>query len=108
MTTKYKYIYFFLFSGWRFCFQKKKRFLAQPTKKANCPARLKLREVVAFPDYKVCKLKNCSLQRQPVPVITSRWWLWLRRAPNAINVIIIIIIIILIMLTIIIIIIIIQ
>ena len=32
---------------------KKYRFLAQPSKKANCPARLKLREVVTFPHYKV-------------------------------------------------------
>ena len=46
------------FSGWRFCLKKKNRFLAQPSKKANCPARLKLREVVAFPDYKVCKFKQ--------------------------------------------------
>ena len=32
---------------------KKNRFLTQPSKKANCPARLKLREVIAFPEYKV-------------------------------------------------------
>ena len=32
---------------------KKNRFLAQPSKKANCSARLKLREVVVFPAYKV-------------------------------------------------------
>lgn len=34
---------------------KKNRFLAQPSEKANCPARLKLREVIAFPDYKIEK-----------------------------------------------------
>lgn len=37
---------------------KKSRFLAQPSKKANCPARLKLREVIAFPQYKVFNFLN--------------------------------------------------
>ena len=32
---------------------KKRRFLAQNTKKVDCAAQIKLREVILFPDYKV-------------------------------------------------------
>lgn len=45
-------LFFLFFQDGDFTF-KKNRFLAQPSKKANCPARLKLREIIIFPDYKV-------------------------------------------------------
>ena len=37
---------------------KKRRFLVQNTKKVNCTAQIKLREVIKFPDYKVGKTKR--------------------------------------------------
>ncbi|XP_015750512.1 PREDICTED: uncharacterized protein LOC107330406 [Acropora digitifera] len=51
---------------------KKRRFLVQDTRKVDCTAQIKMREVLVFPEYKI--VENTKSRRETFQNICEKHW----------------------------------